>query len=341
MCQQQSNEQQAQAFDAIKALIEEARTIAICAHTNPDGDALGSELALAQIIGQLWPDKQVATLLADDAPSPAMYAFLEGADGLAAASAYELDPDLFICVDLSSPSRLKNAEPVMLRSKRVAVIDHHPASEEFWDAGIVRTDAAAAGVIVTEFAQHLGATITPSMAQALFSAVVTDTGRFQYQNSDGESFRIAADLVEAGADPSDIALKVYQSDRLAYLHLEAKVMGRTTTLMGGRIAYGYATQAEIEALGVEQSECEGLVDAVRRVAGAQIVVFLKEQGDGIVRGSLRAKGDADVSTVAREMGGGGHKAAAGFTSEGDVDTVLSAILPKLHALLGEEGEGVR
>ncbi len=322
-------------FDAICALIEDARTIAICAHTSPDGDALGSCLALAEVIERTWPGREVTVLLADNDVVPRIYEFLPGVERHVRACEYEGSPDLFVCVDLSQPGRLADARAVLERSAHVAVLDHHPCDEPCWDAGVVRPDAAAAGVIVTEFARHAGCALTPTMAQNLLCALMTDTGCFQYQNADGEAFRVASALVEAGGSPSEVSLHVYQSDRLAYLHLSATVMGRIVTFERGKIAYSYATSADFAATGVPVAECDGLVDLVRRVDGCEVALFLKEVPGGKVRGNLRAKSDRDISAIAREMGGGGHPAAAGFTVEGDIDQALSTVLPKLRALYAE------
>ena len=328
---------QAPSFDAITRLVEAARTIAICAHTSADGDALGSELALLEILERRWPEKRVVALLADDDVVPRIYQFLPGTERLVRAVDYTGEPDLFVCVDLSQPDRLNDARAVLERSAHVAVLDHHPAREAFWDAGVVRPDAAAAGVIVAEYGMHLGLDLTPTMAQNLLCALVTDTGRFQYQNANGEAFRVASALVDAGASPSEVSLHVYQSDRLSYLHLSATVMGRITTFEQGRIAYSYATTADLEANAVPVAECDGLVDIVRRVDGCEVALFLKEVPGGKVRGNLRAKSDRDISVVAREMGGGGHPAAAGFTVEGDIDRALAVVLPKLRALYTDGG----
>lgn len=329
---------QSASFDEITHLLEGAGSVAVCAHTSPDGDALGSELALIELIESLWPDKEVVGLLADDEDVPRIYQFLPGADRLVRACEYAGSPDLFFCVDLSSPGRLADAQAVLERSARSAVIDHHPSNERFWNAGVVRPDAAAAGVIVSEYALHVSGGLTQTMAQNLLCALMTDTGRFQYQNANGEAFRVASALVDAGASPSEVALHVYQSDRLGYLHLSATVMGRITTFERGKIAYSYATSADFAATGVPVAECDGLVDLVRRVDGSEIALFLKEVSGGKVRGNLRAKSDRDISVVAREMGGGGHPAAAGFTVEGDIDQALSVVLPKLRALYAREGE---
>ena len=332
--------EQREKFAAIANLIDEAEEIAICAHTNPDGDALGSALALSQIISQHWEGKRVTNLLADDDPVPRLYRFLPGADEFVRASEYEAAPDLFIVVDLSVAPRLNNAQGVLERAKRVAVMDHHPNTDPFGDVALIRGDAAAAGVVIAEFALYLGACITADIANCLFCAIVTDTGRFQFQNADSEAFECASMLVDAGASPSMISLNVYQSFRLAYLHLESVVMGRIVTFDHGRIAYSYATRTDLERTGAYPDECDGLIDIVRSVEGSELALFLKETADGKVRGNLRSKSDVDISGVARAMGGGGHKAASGFTSDTGIDATLAAVLPQLQALLAARDAGM-
>ena len=225
-------------------LVEEASSVAICAHTSPDGDAIGSALALAELIETAWPACDVTCLLADRDVVPRTYKFLPGTERFVHVDDYATDPDLFFCVDLSAPGRLNEARQVLERSRKVAVIDHHPSGERFWDAGVVRPDAAAAGVIVAEYAQHVLGHLTQTMAQNLLCAVITDTGRFQYQNANGEAFEVASMLVDAGARPDEVAVNVYQSDRLAYLHLCAKVMSRIATFESGKDAHSYVTDAD-------------------------------------------------------------------------------------------------
>jgi phosphoesterase RecJ-like protein len=328
----QELEYQERGFDDIASLIDAAQSIAICAHTSPDGDALGSALGLTHIIEQRWPQARVTPLLADDAPAPRIYQFLPGAERLVRACAYQEDPDLFIAVDLSESHRLNEAQDVCKRAKNVAIIDHHPCEHPFCEAAVIRPSAAAVGVLIAEFALQMGAQITADVAQNLMCAVVTDTGRFQYQNADAESFRIASLLVDKGASPSDISLNVYQSFRLSFLHLKSLVLGRITTFEHGKIAYSYATQNDLERTGADLDECDGLIDVVRSVSGSEVALFLKKVPGGMVRGNLRSKGTHDVASVARLMGGGGHRAAAGFTFEGDVDEALATVLPHLRRL---------
>lgn len=328
-------EKQNAQFKRIAQLIEQAQTIALCSHTNPDGDTLGSELALSLMIQQKWPGKNLALLLADDEEVPRIYQFLPGSQDLVCAKQYTYAPDVFIGLDMPTINRTHYGQAVAERAGAIAVIDHHPTDETFGCPQVTRASAAATGILVAQFAQACDITITPDIANCLFCALVTDTGRFQYQNADAEAFEMASMLVDAGASPSEISLHVYQSFRVEYLHLQSIVMGRIVTFSQGKIAYSYATQDDIERTGAKQDETDGLIDLVRSAEGSQVVLFLKETTDGKVRGNLRAKGDYDVSKVAREMGGGGHVAAAGFTADGDIDDVLTDVLPRLQALVRE------
>lgn len=321
------------AFDEMIEHIDRASSIVICAHTDPDGDALGSGLGLAQVIRNHWPEKQVTNLLADPSPVPRLYQFLPGADSFVSAEDYEGDPDLFISVDLPVPARLNKGEAVLARSKSSISIDHHPSEAPFGDVSLTRTSAAATGVIIAELAIYLGDVMTKDLANCLYCAIVTDTGRFQYQNADAEAFAVTGALVDSGASPSYVSLNVYQSFRLEYLHLESIIMGRIVTFDKGRISYSYATCDDLVRTGAQPDECDGLIDVVRSVAGSEVSLFLKGLQEGTVRGNLRAKGSCDVSKVARVMGGGGHVAAAGFTAAGGIDDVLERVLPMLEKLL--------
>ena len=318
-------------------LITQAQTIALSGHTSPDGDALGSALGLGQAIERLFPEKDVHFLLADDADVPRVLRFLPGADRFERASAYDGVPDLFIMVDSPYPGRVNHAEAVFNRARRTAVFDHHPACREVADAVVRDVHAAACAVIIEKFLRAAHVEIDAPIATCLMTGIVTDTGRFQYQNADAAAFCSAAALVAAGADPAWIALNVYQSQRPEYLRLKGLVMKRLMVcpVEGGAIAYSFAKQEDLDRCGVNPDECDGLIDIVRSVGGVDVCLFLRETGDGKVRGNLRSKSALDVSRVAEELGGGGHVAAAGFTFAGGVDEALAAVLPRLRALIAE------
>ncbi|MDY4522473.1 MAG: bifunctional oligoribonuclease/PAP phosphatase NrnA [Atopobium sp.] len=323
-------------FEAITELISDAQTIVICAHTRPDGDALGSGLGLAMLIERVWPGKEVVNLLADDEPIPSIYKFLPQSDRFVPACQYTGTPDLFFMIDLPHPSRLNHAQKLYERAAKRVTIDHHPSEEALGDVCLSRPEVAATGVLITEFALNRKLALTPDIATCLLTAIVTDTGSFQYQNADSEAFEIASLLVDAGANPALISLNVYQSFRLEYLHLASVVMGRIQTYANGRIAYSYATQEDFATNGALPEESEGLIDIVRSVAGSQLALFVKQADAHTVRGNLRSKSELDVSQVASKLGGGGHRVAAGFTYTGTIEEVLAEALPMLQALLEDE-----
>ena len=317
--------------------IRDAESIAIAGHTNPDGDALGTALGLGLAIRERHPEKRVSFLLADRAPVPRILRFLPHAEEFIPGSDYAGTPDLFIAVDAPTLARLELAAPVAERARRRAVIDHHPAESEYTDAVVREPDAAAAALLVADLLSCHGVPISAEVATCLFTGLVTDTGRFQYQSATSEAFACAALLVQAGADPARIALEVYQSQRIEYLRLEALVMNRIETVAAGRVAYSFAKNADLRAFGVGYDEWDGLIDLVRQVAGVEVALFVREGSTpGMVRGNLRSKYGHDVSTVAQRFDGGGHAAAAGFSFHGSVEEVLGAVLPELEALVGWE-----
>ena len=329
-------------FKGILELIEGASTIAIAGHTSPDGDALGSVLGLGRALQARYPQKTVDMLLADNASVPRIYRFLEGSELLVPAAEYIKDPDLFISVDVPVLDRLADAAQVVERSAHVVAFDHHPSRSEFAQVSVRKVSAAACAVIIHHFLRWADINESPAIASALMCGLVTDTGRFQYQNADPESFRVASSLVALGADPAKIALEVYQSQRLEYLHLESIVMGRIRTIANGRVAYSYAYATDLMSCGVTADECDGLVDVVRSVMGVEVCLFLKETESGTrVRGNLRSKGKLDVSDIAARFNGGGHAAAAGFTYEGTIIETLRDALPLLAQLVGEDPADVR
>ena len=298
--------------------VEGARTIAISGHTNPDGDALGSVLGLGASIRAQFPDKRVDFLLADDGSIPRIYRFLPLAGELEPAVRHAEAYDLFISVDVPTLERLEDSAAVAKQAR---------------DVTVRVTSAAATAVLVYELLDAAGWPCTPDIASCLLTGLMTDTGRFQYQNANPSAFACASRLVDAGAQPARIALEVYQSQRIEYLHLESIVMSRIETHACGRVAYSYAFASDLVECGVKPAECDGLVDIVRQVDGSELCLFLRESEPGVVRGNLRSKGKLDISGIAVELGGGGHAAAAGFTFHGTVAEAAETVLPKLEALL--------
>ena len=321
-------------FGRIAALIQSARRVVVSGHTNPDGDALGSALALSLAIEARWPGVEVQPILANDRPVDELYSFLPGVGRFVPAARYEGDPDLFVAVDTPTLDRLADSAAVFARSRSSAAIDHHPTRDPYAQVTMVREHACAAGEVVYDFVRYLGIVPSAEVATCLLTAIVTDTGRFQYQNTTADTLRAAADLVDAGASPSHISSSVYQSLSMAALRLKEALLSRLATTGGGRVAYSYVTQADLARCGGTADDCESLIDEVRSLGGTEACLFLRELSDGSLRGNLRSKVDwLDVSEAARVFGGGGHRAAAGFTIDGPADVALSRALDALVSRL--------
>ena len=179
--------------------------------------------------------------------------------------------------------------------------------------------------------------MTPDIALCAYTGLMTDTGRFQYQNTTADAYRAAAEMVAAGVSPDVPAREVFQSRSMASLHLEGRLLERMELLFGDRFSFSYITRADFQEFGASKADAEPLIDTLRSIRGIEVACILKDQPDGTVRGSFRAKKDADVSAMARALGGGGHKAAAGFTFDGTLEEAIVAVKQQVGALYGQSG----
>lgn len=315
-------------------LLQGQHSVAVCGHVNPDGDSLGSTLALTLGLRSLGYD--VTPLLATR-EKPKLYDFLEGYDDLVPACEYHARPDVFILVDVPNAQRSGDAEYVFRRAKKTMVIDHHQGDAAFADVGFVDSTAAAAGMLAWDFLVAAGAELTPAIATCCYTALVTDTGRFQFQNADPRALRAAADFAQAGAVPSEVARFVYQRRSWAALQLEALVVERMQLLFDGKVVLSWVTEADFKELGASKEDGDSLIDAIRQLDGVDIAVMLREQGP-IVRGSIRSKTDRDVAAIAAKMNGGGHKAAAGFTIHDSLDKAREIVEGHIAQALKEQPE---
>ncbi len=305
--------------------LTDAGSVVVCAHVDPDGDAIGSVLAASLALRSLGV--AAVPTLADDSPVPVTYSFLPGCD-MFVRSADIPAPDVFLALDTPNPARLGSAWGLADDARLVVVADHHPDNRRFGDVELFDPRAAATGQIVWRLLRHLGVEPTPDIAHCLYVALMTDTGRFSYGNTDYRALRDAANMVIAGADPYAAYDATYERRSPGSLRLLGLALSRVTVANDGRVAYSWVSEDDLVATGTTMPETENLVDAVRQLGGVD-AVFLAKVVDGGVRLSLRSKTGADVGAVARALGGGGHSAAAGATVQGDLDDALAAILPLL------------
>ena len=285
----------------------------VTSHDNPDGDALGSLLATHLALDALGKDSVM--VLGGIAPLPGEYAFLElEARGLLRSAPTDARERVLVAVDCAQESRI--VEPTLIGVASLTVnIDHHHDNTRFGDVDLVVDDASSTAEVLADVFAALGIDLTPAIAEALYTAVVTDTGRFQYSNTTPKALRLAAVLVEAGADPSKVFVEVYESTPFPKLKLLARALERATELAEGRIVVSELRREDFDAAGAEEPYSEGIIDHLRAVDGAELVALVRELPAGASsarKGSLRSHPDGvDVSAIARSFGGGGHKRAAG------------------------------
>ena len=325
---------------AIACALRERDHFVICGHVSPDGDCLGSQLALAAALRQAG--KQCACVLARDEEPPRDLAFLPGFDGLVPAARYEGPCEVFVAVDVPTTERVGDAARLQAAADLTVTVDHHAVPEAMSVLSYTDPDVASTTMLVWELAAVLGAERDRIVATCCYTGLMTDTGRFQYQNADAAAFAAAAEMVAAGAEPAVISRRIYQSRSLASVQLEGRNADHMALSADGAAALSWLSQADFEACGACKADAEPMVDVLRAIDGVEVACMLREQPDGEIRGSLRAKGDADVAAIARAFGGGGHTAAAGFTFAGTLVQAVDALAERLGIECPvRPGEGVR
>jgi phosphoesterase RecJ-like protein len=308
-------------------IIRRGRRFLLTCHVRPDGDALGSMLGLAAILRALG--KEVVTFNAD--PVPEYLRFLPGAAEVLRSLPRDGSFDATFVTDTASRALLPEGLPPPERRGPLVVVDHHTAHDGFGDVALREIDAVATGVVVLRLMRDLGLERVPSEAAApLYTALVTDTGGFRYQGTTAETMRLGAELIEAGADPWTVAYNVFEGWVPARLRLLGAVLETLRTTHDGRIATLLVTRQMLARLGADDDMVEGLVNYARMQRGVEIAALVWEwhplDGAPRVKLSLRSRGRADVSRIAVALGGGGHRAAAGATVEGDVDEARALVL---------------
>jgi phosphoesterase RecJ-like protein len=303
----------------LAAVAEAIRTherFVVATHENPDGDALGSMLATALALEALRKD--AVMYLAGEAPLPGEYRFLP-LSALRRAVPDDMEQRVLVAVDAANERRLGESTEAQDRALLVVDIDHHHDNSRFGAVNLVVSDASSTAEIVRDLLAELGVALTPQIAEALYVGLVTDTGRFQYSNTTPKALRLAAELVEAGADVHGIFRHVYETVQFAKLKLLARALDRAQLFEGGGLVVSYLLRGDFAEVGAEEPYSEGIIDYLRSVEGSEMVALIREppRGGGPARRvSLRSSHDeVDVSAIARRAGGGGHRQAAGFSSD--------------------------
>jgi phosphoesterase RecJ-like protein len=327
--------------EVVDALRRHERFLVV-SHENPDGDALGSLLAMQLALEQLGKDSVM--YLAGDTPLPVEYRFL-ALDGLVRRLPGDHAERVLVAVDCAQESRLGPGWQELLAASPLTVdIDHHHDNTRFGDANLVVPGASSTGELLADLFGELGVRITPELAEPLYTALVTDTGRFQYTNTTPKALRLAADLVEAGADAHKVFQVVYESVQFAKLKLLARALERAEIHEGGRVVVSHLLRTDFAQVGAEEPYAEGIIDYLRAVDGAELAVLIREPPAGALAArkiSLRSSTDeVDVSAIARKSGGGGHRQAAGFSSDLSVTEIADFVVREFRAVTNAAGSTV-
>ncbi len=314
---------------ALLDLIKQSNTIVLASHAHPDGDAIGSLLALGLGLSSIGKDIRFYNRDA----VPYNFTFLPGSEKVS-QDLFETQPDLTILLDCAEPHRIGESFPKIGWGKKVAVLDHHKTFDpEFADVYFRDVSAAATGELVYEVLLALDAEISIDVAKCIYCTLVTDTGSFRYSNTKKRTFEIAGDLVEMGVDPWEITAHVYESQPLERIQLLSKVLQTLEISPCGRIAFLIVEATDLA--GEDESLIDGFINYARSISGVEVATQLLGR-DAEWRISFRSKGKVDVSEIAQIFGGGGHRNAAGCTIVGDRDAVKERLSSAFLSVLNEK-----
>jgi phosphoesterase RecJ-like protein len=324
----------ASALERVASEIRARDRFLLTAHEGPDGDALGSLLGMHYLLTQLGKDS-VMFLAAKEFPLPIEYRFLPLEEVFHEPPA-DLRDRTLVFLDCGNIDRM----PVDFLAEgdnfRINV-DHHHDNTQFGDLNLVEVDASCTAEIVYELAVLLGVELTPEMASALYVGMVTDTGKFMYDNANARTHRIAAELIEAGVVVDETYRRLYEHVPIEKLRLLSRALDGIQRHCGGALVLAYITQSDYEQTGAGEEMTEGIIDHLRSVEGARVAALIRDLGDrgrAARKVSLRSSaGEVDVSAIARKHGGGGHKRAAGFSTDLGLDELASFLCAEVSRQL--------
>jgi phosphoesterase RecJ-like protein len=318
-------------FEKIGRVLREQQRFAILSHVRPDGDALGSQLALALSLKGLgktvcvWNEEGMLE----------KYSFVPGANLLSKPPPAPEDVDVAVALDTAIQNRLGTTLPAIRSAKIWINIDHHPSNPGYGDIVYIDPTSPATGQIIFELIKSQKLPLTPEIAENLYVAISTDTGSFQYPNTTAHTFEIAAELVRAGVDVGRVSQQLYENFPRRRSELLRELLATMRFEAGGRVASFSLSLNLARQLGVLPEDNEGLIDHLRAIRGVIVAVFFEELPDGKVRVSMRSKSeDVDVRTICQKFGGGGHILAAGARVRGTLSEVRAKILEAICHVVG-------
>lgn len=316
-------------WDPVEEFINKHQTFLLTTHINPEGDAIGSEMALKAYLESIG--KHV--FVANSSETPKNCLFLDP------KSEIMIYPESFrpevmdevdgiIIVDVNSWDHVGELAAVLQASKKPRIcIDHHQGTNDgFVDVFVTDTTAAAAGVLIYELLVHLGGEITKPIAEALYTSLITDTGTFRFTNTDARTFSIAAELYNRGADPFTLHRNIFANRSWGAARLMGPVLNTIESAAGGKLVWIHATKEMFEAASAIYEDSDGIHEQVRGIKGVELCLFFKETPAGRIKVSVRSNGKVSAYLIAKHHGGGGHKMASGIDVSGPMDSAIEKII---------------
>lgn len=318
--------------EGIARVLREADSVCICSHVSPDGDTIGSALAMRLVL--LGMGKHVRVFCQDKVPD--VLEFLSGAEEIQFPEQNTEQYDLFLSVDVSDPARLGTCGPLRDCCRHTAQIDHHGTNPDFAEVNSVDGDASATCTMIREQMKHLDAPLTKEIAECLYAGISTDTGNFSFDCTDPEAFRVMGDLLEAGLPLADLSMRLFREKSKAQLKLLGRAVEKMTFEADGQIAVMTLTMKDFEECGALSEHADTLVNYGLETVGTRMALLGRENGDQRIKFSLRARAPLTVDDVAASLGGGGHNRAAGISMEGSLETTTRQVVRAMKARLQEK-----
>jgi phosphoesterase RecJ-like protein len=313
----------------IHELIDASRSFLVTTHESPDGDAIGSSLALANYLMELGKD--VTIHICD--PVPELYSFLPLAERVV-TTLPEREYDVCFVLDVGE-FRRAGAQVAAARGKIGAFVnlDHHKTRDEFGLYNLIDQTAAATGILIYRLIRAAGHEVSPAAALCIYVAIITDTGSFRYSNADQEAFTVAGEMIAKGVNAWDIASQLYESQPRCRLELLSLALSTLSFSDCGRFASLSVTLDMYARTGTDAELTDGFINYPRSVRGVEVAIFFRQLSGTACKVGFRSKGQVDVSRLAEEFGGGGHHNAAGCVVEGDMETVRDKVFAHLRSVL--------
>lgn len=313
-------------LDGVMNAIRSARSVALVCHISPDGDTIGSALALR--LGLIELGKKVTLYCQDKIPE--LLCFLPGAEEFRLPEEADEEVDLLLCVDVSDEKRMGRCKALKQMAHHTALIDHHPTNTRFCEVCMVDGTAPANCLIINELLWRMDCTMTADVALCLAVGLSTDTGNLTYKSTTPEAYRVMGDLLETGAPIADAYRHIYRSRPPRQVALLAKALESLTFYHEGRITSMRLTQKDFEDCGALPEDADIIVNYGLDVQGVRMCVFAREQADGSIKLSLRALAPYEVSSVAQHFGGGGHDQAAGAAVNLPLDEAIAQVVARMQ-----------